>query len=335
MDALTELSRVCDETYLEWAPPGWTVAAPAARLGRPLPAGRRVGAGGAGRGLALSRSVGRSAQRARPRLAHVGHRVRAPVALARGIAARLMEPRRGRDASRAATSASSCGRPRARRPRRSTLARAGALDGRREWHPWAGLQMVGYARALAVRVLLGAFGDPGHAFPVIALGSELVARGHEVGIETWERWRAPCEDAGMAFSPAPEYQVFPTRERPLKPYEAAVLAARSRRASSCATSRPTSRSRTSSRARPRWRRSSRACRWRRSSRTSTPISRPGFPPFSIGARRPRTRVGRACGGSPIARSRSASSRAAASSTTAAHGSGWRPCRRCTPGSRAT
>ena len=30
----------------------------------------------------------------------------------------------------------------------------------------------------------------------------------------------------MAFSPAPEYQVFPTRERPLKPYEAAVLAAR-------------------------------------------------------------------------------------------------------------
>ena len=29
----------------------------------------------------------------------------------------------------------------------------------------------------------------------------------------------------MAFSAAPEYQVFPTRERPLKPYEAAVLAA--------------------------------------------------------------------------------------------------------------
>jgi len=30
----------------------------------------------------------------------------------------------------------------------------------------------------------------------------------------------------MAFAPAPEYQVFPTRERPLKPYEAAVRAAR-------------------------------------------------------------------------------------------------------------
>jgi UDP:flavonoid glycosyltransferase YjiC (YdhE family) len=30
----------------------------------------------------------------------------------------------------------------------------------------------------------------------------------------------------MRFAPAPEYQVFPTRERPLKPYEAAVRAAR-------------------------------------------------------------------------------------------------------------
>ena len=37
-----------------------------------------------------------------------------------------------------------------------------------------------------MRVLLGAFGDPGHAFPMIALGSELVARGHDVGIETWQ-----------------------------------------------------------------------------------------------------------------------------------------------------
>ena len=36
--------------------------------------------------------------------------------------------------------------------------------------------------------------------------------------------REPAEAAGMAFSPAPEYQVFPTRERPLKPYEAAVRA---------------------------------------------------------------------------------------------------------------
>jgi MGT family glycosyltransferase len=74
------------------------------------------------------------------------------------------------------------------------------------------------------RFLLGAFGDPGHAFPAIALGRELAARGHEVTLQTWERWREPVRALGMAFAPAPEYHVFPTRERPLAPYEAVVRA---------------------------------------------------------------------------------------------------------------
>jgi MGT family glycosyltransferase len=74
------------------------------------------------------------------------------------------------------------------------------------------------------RFFLGSFGDPGHAFPMLALGTRLVARGHTVMLETWERWRAAVEEAGMAFAAAPEYPVFPTRERPLKPYEAVVLA---------------------------------------------------------------------------------------------------------------
>jgi UDP:flavonoid glycosyltransferase YjiC (YdhE family) len=141
-----------------------------------------------------------------------------------------------------------------------------------------------------LRVLLGAFGDPGHAFPVIALGVELVARGHHVGIETWERWRAPCEEAGMTFSPAPEYQVFPTSERPLKPYEAAVRAAAVTRefvrafapevvVSDILTVAPAL----------------------AAELEGVPVATlvphvhpdlpPGFPPFSIGARRPRTRVG--------------------------------------------
>jgi len=76
-----------------------------------------------------------------------------------------------------------------------------------------------------MRVLLGAFGDPGHAFPMLALGSALVEAGHEVGIQTWRKWADAAADGGMTFSAAPEYQVFPTRERPLKPYEAAVRAA--------------------------------------------------------------------------------------------------------------
>jgi MGT family glycosyltransferase len=75
-----------------------------------------------------------------------------------------------------------------------------------------------------LRVFLGAFGDPGHAFPMLALGSRLVARGHDVTIETWTRWREHSEAAGMRFCAAPEYPVFPTRERPLQPYEAVVEA---------------------------------------------------------------------------------------------------------------
>ena len=76
-----------------------------------------------------------------------------------------------------------------------------------------------------MRILLGAFGDPGHAFPMLALGEALVARGHTVSLQTWRRWQEPAEAAGMEFAAAPEYQVFPTEAVPLKPYAAAVRAA--------------------------------------------------------------------------------------------------------------
>ena len=185
-----------------------------------------------------------------------------------------------------------------------------------------------------MRVLLGAFGDPGHAFPVIALGTELVARGHEVGIETWERWRSHCEDGGMAFSAAPEYQVFPTRERPLKPYEAAVLAAKVTRqfvrdfepdvaVSDILTPAPAL----------------------AAELEGVPVATvvphvhpdlpPGFPPFSIGARLPRTRVGTAL---VAARRPRGPDRPRAGPQRVQRlprsGSGWTLCRGRTPGSRA-
>ena len=50
-------------------------------------------------------------------------------------------------------------------------------------------------------------------------------RGHDVTLETWTRWREDVEREQIRFAPAPEYQVFPTRERPLKPYAAAARAA--------------------------------------------------------------------------------------------------------------
>ena len=65
------------------------------------------------------------------------------------------------------------------------------------------------AMAGALRALVSAFGDAGHAFPAIALARELAARGHEVTVETWERWRAPVEELGLRFTGAEEYEVFP------------------------------------------------------------------------------------------------------------------------------
>jgi UDP:flavonoid glycosyltransferase YjiC (YdhE family) len=142
-----------------------------------------------------------------------------------------------------------------------------------------------------LRVLLGAFGDPGHAFPVLALGAELVARGHVVGIETWRKWREPAEALGMTFAAAPEYQVFPTREVPLKPYEAAVRAAGVTRefvrafapdvaVADILTAAPALAAELEGVPRA----------------TLVPHVFPdlpsGFPPFSIGARRPRTPAGR-------------------------------------------
>jgi UDP:flavonoid glycosyltransferase YjiC (YdhE family) len=75
-----------------------------------------------------------------------------------------------------------------------------------------------------LRLFLGAFGQPGHAFPMLALGRRLVERGHQVSYETWDRWREHVEQAGMEFIAAPEYHVFPTPERPVGPYEAVVHA---------------------------------------------------------------------------------------------------------------
>jgi UDP:flavonoid glycosyltransferase YjiC (YdhE family) len=59
---------------------------------------------------------------------------------------------------------------------------------------------------------------------MIALGRELVARGHAVVLQTWEKWRPHVEAEGMRFDRAPEYAVWPTSPA-LKPYQAAVRAA--------------------------------------------------------------------------------------------------------------
>ena len=143
-----------------------------------------------------------------------------------------------------------------------------------------------------MKVFLGAFGDPGHAFPMLALGEALVARGHTVVLQTWRRWEEPATAAGMGFAAAPEYQVFPTEARPLKPYAAAVRAARETRpavrsfapdvaVSDILTPAPALAAELEG----------------VPVATLVPHVHPhlpaGFPPFSIGARLPRTALGRA------------------------------------------
>ena len=64
-------------------------------------------------------------------------------------------------------------------------------------------------RAGRLRLMVAAFGDAGHAFPAIALARALGERGHEVVVETWQRWREPVEELGLRFAAAEEYTVFP------------------------------------------------------------------------------------------------------------------------------
>jgi UDP:flavonoid glycosyltransferase YjiC (YdhE family) len=112
-----------------------------------------------------------------------------------------------------------------------------------------------------------------------------------VRLQTWTKWRDHVEREGMRFEPAPEYKVFPTAETPgLKPYQAAVRAARETVplieefepdavvadiltvAAGLAADLA-------------------GVRWASLVPHVLPTPEPGFAPFAIGARLPRTRFG--------------------------------------------
>jgi MGT family glycosyltransferase len=144
----------------------------------------------------------------------------------------------------------------------------------------------------SLRVFLGAFGQPGHAFPMLALGAELAARGHEVTYETWSRWREPVEAHGMRFLPAPEYPTFPTREQPLSPYEA-VLRATSDTRPAVARARPDVVVHDILTLAPALAAELQSVPVATLIPHVYPVMEPGFPPYAFGARLPRTAVGRA------------------------------------------
>jgi UDP:flavonoid glycosyltransferase YjiC (YdhE family) len=113
-----------------------------------------------------------------------------------------------------------------------------------------------------------------------------------VWVQTWARWEREIVALGMRFAAAPEYHVFPTLERPLKPYEAVVRATRETEplledaapdvvvadiltlAPALAAERL-------------------GIRWATLVPHVYPVGAPGFPPYSFGARYAQRRVGRA------------------------------------------
>ncbi|HUZ29485.1 MAG TPA: nucleotide disphospho-sugar-binding domain-containing protein [Solirubrobacteraceae bacterium] len=145
--------------------------------------------------------------------------------------------------------------------------------------------------ARRLRIFLGAFGDPGHAFPMLALGERLAARGHQVTLETWERWREHVEAGDMTFVAAPEYPVFPTRERPLLPYEAVLLATAQTRPA-VAASRPDVLVHDILTLAPALAAELEGVPAATLVPHVYPLGAPGFPPYAFGARLPRTRLGR-------------------------------------------
>src|SRR3954452_1897237 len=76
-----------------------------------------------------------------------------------------------------------------------------------------------------LRLLVAAFGDPGHAFPAIALARALRGRGHDVLVETWERWREAVENEGLGFTAAEEYRTFPPSDAESRTWRSASDAA--------------------------------------------------------------------------------------------------------------
>ena len=144
IDALTELARVCDETYLEWTPPGWTVP-----VAPPNWADRYLGEDAWGLlGWEADRLIASVAFRSHsPEVAHLGQLLVHPSRWRQGIAKRLLglaeEEMRARGYVR-----ERLWTPKGAPAEQFYLAHGWRRDGRREWHPWAGLEMVGYAKEL-------------------------------------------------------------------------------------------------------------------------------------------------------------------------------------------
>jgi GNAT superfamily N-acetyltransferase len=149
MRALTELARVCDETYLEWTPPGWMVpVSPPGWADRYLAspdAWARVAVDGSGQFVA---TVAFRRADVQDRAAHVGLVFVHPSRWREGIAGTILGLAEAEMVEHGYVR-EQLWTPDGAPAETFYRARGWARDGRREWHPWVGLEMVGYAKDLA------------------------------------------------------------------------------------------------------------------------------------------------------------------------------------------
>ena len=126
---------------------------------------------------------------------------------------------------------------------------------------------------------------------MLALGAELAARGHEVTYETWSRWREHVEAAGMRFVPAPEHKLFPSPREPFEMYDAVVRATGPTRRSVASVS-PDVVVHDILTLAPAMAGELEGVPVATLIPHLYPVSGPGFSPYAVGARLPRTAVGR-------------------------------------------
>jgi UDP:flavonoid glycosyltransferase YjiC (YdhE family) len=146
-----------------------------------------------------------------------------------------------------------------------------------------------------LKLLVAAFGDPGHAFPAIGLARELRRRGHEVLVETWEHWREAVEGEVLGFTGAQEYTVYPPPGPDTPDGQTAAAAARALArlmdgygpdlvVSDILTLAPTLAAEVA------------GVRHATLVPHVYPVQQPGMPLYSVGLRPPRTTLGRMAGG---------------------------------------
>ena len=145
--ALTDLARVCDETYLEWTPPGWMVpVAPPGWADKYLSPASWIHGAFEPSGRLIATVAFRPADHD-PAVAHVGLVFTHPSRWREGIASSMLEHAEAEMIVRGFVR-EQLWTPKGAPAEQFYVARGWRRDGRDEWHPWVGLAMVGYARNL-------------------------------------------------------------------------------------------------------------------------------------------------------------------------------------------